>query len=56
MSHPSLAGRAALEIAPFDALGRLVANTLTPEAWRDQCVRAAIASVDLGTVASDRPA
>ncbi|HUQ82645.1 MAG TPA: M48 family metallopeptidase [Gemmatimonadaceae bacterium] len=45
-----------VELAPLSALGDLIAKTLTPEAWRDQCVRAAIASVDLGTVASDRPA
>lgn len=45
-----------VEIEPFDALRGLIDRTLTAEAWREQCDRAAIASVDLGAVTSDRPA
>jgi heat shock protein HtpX len=54
--HQVMLVREDLVIEPFGALGDLMAKTITPEAWRDQCERAAIASVDLGTVASDRPA
>jgi Zn-dependent protease with chaperone function len=47
--HAVTLRRGDLTIAPFAALGDLVSGTLTAEQWRDQCARAGIADVDLGS-------
>jgi Zn-dependent protease with chaperone function len=54
--HAVLLERDGLSITPFQALGDLADGTLTADAWRGQVERAGIASLDLGTLGSERPA
>jgi hypothetical protein len=56
-AEPVVASRNGLQMRPFEVLGRLMAGSLTAEAWREQCASAGIQGIDFGKlVAADSPA
>ena len=48
--HPVLLERGDLTITPFSALGDLTSGVLAPDRWREDCERAGIIDLDLGTI------